>query len=82
MIILPTIVEQSGPGIDLSNQPAGLSVQMSDPGAGFAVCAGCGVADIRSVWSWTPVKHWLWGILPYCLAESALWSQLEQRRVQ
>ena len=31
MIIPPTTVEQSGPGIDLSNQPEGLSVQMSGP---------------------------------------------------
>jgi hypothetical protein len=31
MIILPTNIEQSGPGIELSNQPEGLSVQMSDP---------------------------------------------------
>ena len=31
MIIPPTSVEQSGPGIDLSNQPEGVSIQMSDP---------------------------------------------------
>ena len=30
MIIPPANVEQSGPGIDLSNQPEGVSVQMSD----------------------------------------------------
>jgi hypothetical protein len=29
MIILPTNIEQSGPGIDLSNLPVGLSVRMS-----------------------------------------------------
>jgi len=31
MIVLPATIEQSGPGIDLSNQPEGLSLQMSDP---------------------------------------------------
>jgi hypothetical protein len=31
MIILPTSIEQAGPGIDVSNQPEGLSVEMSDP---------------------------------------------------
>jgi hypothetical protein len=31
MIILPTNIEQAGPGIDLSNQPEGLSIKMSDP---------------------------------------------------
>jgi hypothetical protein len=30
MIILPTIVEQSGPGIDLSSLPSGIPVEMSD----------------------------------------------------
>ena len=31
MIIQPTNIEQSGPGIDLSNQSEGISVHMSDP---------------------------------------------------
>jgi len=31
MIIPAAIIEQSGPGIDLSNQPEGLTLQMSDP---------------------------------------------------
>jgi len=31
MIIPPSNIEQDGPGIDLSNQPEGLSVPMSDP---------------------------------------------------
>ncbi|MCK4294894.1 MAG: LamG domain-containing protein [Planctomycetes bacterium] len=31
MIIQPTDIEQSGPGIDLSNLPEGVSVKMSDP---------------------------------------------------
>jgi len=31
MIVPPSDLEQSGPGTDLSNQPEGLSVQMSDP---------------------------------------------------
>ena len=36
MKILPLEIEQSGPGIDLSNLPAGLSVRMSDPVEDFA----------------------------------------------
>lgn len=35
MLIQPTHIEQSGPGIGLSNQPEGLSVRMSDPVEGF-----------------------------------------------
>jgi hypothetical protein len=35
MTIPPTSVEQSGLGIDLSNQPEGLSVQMPDPVRNF-----------------------------------------------
>ena len=31
MIIPPTNIAQSGPAIDLSNQPEGISLQMSDP---------------------------------------------------
>ena len=31
MIIIPTQIEQSGPGVDLSNLPDGLSIRMSDP---------------------------------------------------
>ena len=31
MIILPSNIEQSGPGIDLSNLPEGVSIRMSDP---------------------------------------------------
>jgi len=31
MLIVPTQVIESGPGIDLSNEPGGLSVKMSDP---------------------------------------------------
>jgi hypothetical protein len=31
MNISPASIEQSGPGVDLSNQPEGLSIQMSDP---------------------------------------------------
>ena len=31
MRIAPSDIDQSGPGIDLSNQPEGLSIQMSDP---------------------------------------------------
>ena len=31
MIIKPVNIEQSGPGVDLSNQPEGISVKMSDP---------------------------------------------------
>jgi len=32
MILLPRSIEQSGPGIDLSHLPEGLSVRMADPG--------------------------------------------------
>lgn len=35
MLIQPTYIEQSGPGVDLSNQPDGLSIRMSDPVEGF-----------------------------------------------
>ena len=35
MIIEPTHIEQSGPGIDLSNQPDGIAIEMSDPVADF-----------------------------------------------
>ena len=31
MIIAPSAIDQAGPGINLSNQPEGLSVQMSEP---------------------------------------------------
>ena len=31
MIIVPTEIAESGPGIDLSNQPEGIAIQMSDP---------------------------------------------------
>ncbi|MCX5772900.1 MAG: hypothetical protein NTZ09_21885 [Candidatus Hydrogenedentes bacterium] len=31
MNITPATIEESGPGIDLSNQPEGLAVEMSDP---------------------------------------------------
>jgi len=38
MIILPTSVEQSGPGADLSTLPSGITIEMSDPepGLGYA----------------------------------------------
>jgi hypothetical protein len=32
MMILPTSIEQAGPGVDLSNVPEGVTVRMSDPG--------------------------------------------------
>lgn len=31
MIIPPSTIDQAGPGIDLSDQPEGLTLQMSDP---------------------------------------------------
>jgi hypothetical protein len=31
MVIPPNAIEQTGPGIDLSNRPEGVSIQMSDP---------------------------------------------------
>lgn len=31
MNIVPVTVEQNGPGIDLSDQPEGIAIQMSDP---------------------------------------------------
>ena len=35
MIIPPTSIEQDGPGIDLSSQPTGIMIEMSDPVADF-----------------------------------------------
>ena len=35
MIIEPTTIDQEGPGVDLTNQPEGLTSQMSDPVADF-----------------------------------------------
>lgn len=35
MNIPPTSIEQDGSGIDLSNQPEGIAIQMSDPVSGF-----------------------------------------------
>jgi len=31
MIIPPSAIDEAGPGIDLTNQPSGISIQMSDP---------------------------------------------------
>ena len=35
MLIQPTLIEQFGPGIDLSSQSDGMSIRMSDPVEGF-----------------------------------------------
>ncbi len=53
MIIVPTGMVESGPGIDLSNQPEGLSIQMSDPVEDFeytliARLRFCGPGSIRA----------------------------------
>jgi hypothetical protein len=34
MSIVPTLIEQSAPGVDFSDLPEGLSVNMADPVAG------------------------------------------------
>lgn len=35
MVIAPLSVDESGPGIDLSNQPEGIAIEMSDPVTDF-----------------------------------------------
>jgi hypothetical protein len=62
MKIEPIQIEQSGPGVDLSNQPEGLSIKMSDPVKDFAYARNA----VTLVYDLTGFEH---GLLAFAAME-------------